>query len=179
MKDLTPIAERARAGNVADFEELLRELEQPLYLFAVRIVRDRETAYDVLQQSYLDMYKAIGTLREPSRVREWCYSITYRRAIQSSSRPSPSLPEAGPQSAADLAPIDLLIQEEGAEQVRSAVAQLPADHAAALHLFHLEEWSVQQIAETLRVPVGTVKSRLHYARNQLSGILSPRRQPED
>lgn len=122
-----------------------------------------EAARDVVQDTWIGAIRGLGGLRDPAQFRAWIYGIATRKcadAIRANRRRRSLASESASDREAELDPdrrIDLA----------TAIRTLPPMHRAVVHLFYREDLSVEEIAAVLDVPAGTVKSRLHHAREAL------------
>lgn len=167
------LAIRAKRGDKAAFEEIIRVLERPLFYYVRRLVESDEDAWDVLQQTRVKAFRGLGSLRETKSLRIWLYAIAHRTVMshhRAAYRNQAILDEAfGSETAIET---DAPPNPEDAERVHFALAQLHPDFRAVLTLRFLEQLSVDQTAEIIGVPAGTVKLRLFHAKRALKIILS-------
>jgi RNA polymerase sigma-70 factor (ECF subfamily) len=127
-----------------------------------------ETARDVVQDTWVGVIHGLRGLRDPAQFPAWIYGIATRKcadAIRVNTRrrrldASMSAGEAGE-------PMASLTSSEQQIDLANAIRGLPPIHRAAIHLFYLEDLSLEEIASVLGIPPGTVKSRLHHAREAL------------
>jgi RNA polymerase sigma-70 factor (ECF subfamily) len=135
-------------------------------------VDEEQDAWDVLQQTWLRVLSGIGALREPRSLGPWLYRIarhacfnhgqvraTYCRLLKNyqATAPTDEAPDRG--------------NFENAEQLHHGLVQLPVPQREVLTLFFLEDFSIDEIAQILDIPPGTVKSRLHHAKKALRVLL--------
>jgi RNA polymerase sigma-70 factor (ECF subfamily) len=177
---------RSAATDPDAFGELVRRHRDRLWAVALRTTADREDAADALQEAFVSAYRACtsGTaasgFRGESAVTTWLHRIVVNACLdrirRRNVRAADPLPEAEP---ADPAP-DAIAARETALDVRAALALLPAEMRAALVLVDMYGWSVQDAAEVLDCPTGTVKSRCARGRARLLPLLHPEpgNQPE-
>jgi len=164
---------RAKRGDKDAFEEIVRTFERPMFYYVRRLVESDEDGWDVLQEIWVKAYRGLGSLRETKRFRIWLYTIAHRTVMshhRAAYRSRAVLDEAfGPEAADEADPTP---DPEDAERVHRALAQLDPDFRAVLTLRFLENLSVEETAEIIGLPSGTVKSRLFYAKKALKKILS-------
>ncbi len=163
---------RCKRGEKEAFDELIRQWEGRLLYYVRRLVATEEDAWDVLQQTWIKVFKAIKTLERPERLPTWLYQIARRTAA--SHWRGRYREQARMEDNADLAGFvgaEEAWHFEDAEQVHRALARISLAHREVLTLYFLEDLSLEQMAEVLTVPVGTVKSRLYYAKRALRAIL--------
>lgn len=157
---------RAQAGDAQAMDQLARRWQRPLWRHARRLVGDREVAWDLVQEFWLAAVRGINRLRDPAHFRAWAYRIVTNKAADWIRRrgvrrkADETLETEARGRTAPSTPTDTT-------RLRSALRDLSADHRAVLHLKYREELGVNQIAELLDIPLGTVKSRLHHARQML------------
>ncbi|MEZ5888467.1 MAG: sigma-70 family RNA polymerase sigma factor [Paracoccaceae bacterium] len=158
-----------RGGERTAFADLVRRRSPRLYAHARRLTDDAETARDILQEAWAEIWRGIVGLRDDLAFLPWAYAITTRAAARALRRR-----QAGRALAADLAVLAPRatppVQTEAAH-VNGILARLPASDRALLALAVLDGLSVGELAQALHIPVGTVKSRLHTARTRLRALL--------
>lgn len=162
-----------RLGDRASQERLVRRWNPKLAAHAWRLLGDRELALDAVQESWADIVRGLGRLRDDHAFAVWALRIVTRRcAGQIRTRQAERRLEAR----ARQEPLDAddgVRTEMSPDQarVRAALRTLPPEQRAAIALFHLQELSVAEVAVALDVPAGTVKTRLMHARRKLRAIL--------
>ena len=167
-------------GRTPDFDALVHRYERELYRYLVRYTGDAALAEDVFQNTFLQVHLKRGLYEDGRPVRPWLYSIATHQAVdalrKSGRHPTVSLDHRGG-SGGDSEPsalIDLLVgeaegplaelqEEERKEWVRSAIEKLPDALKQTLVLAYFQDLKYREIAEIQKIPVGTVKSRLHAA----------------
>ena len=156
---------RCQAGDEAAFEEIVRRHHDRLRYYVQKMI-GRGEAEDVLQEVWLDVFRSIPRLREVGAFKNWLYRIArdrvFRRLRQE--RSPISLNEA---SVEPSAPENGEFSEEDAARIHAALDDLSPEHREVLVLRFLEEMDYEQIAGVIGEPVGTVRSRLHYAKRAL------------
>jgi RNA polymerase sigma-70 factor (ECF subfamily) len=168
------LALRCRRGEREAWRELIAIWEPRLFYYIRRLVPQESDAWDVLQQTWLGAYESIRSLSDPKMLATWLYRIARNKAISHrrsrGARPAAELTEIiGEPAAEDEA--DALEDFENAEAVHRALDELSLAHREALTLHFLQDLSLEQIADVLDVPIGTVKSRLHHAKRELRQVL--------
>ena len=146
--------------------------EGRLYYFVRRLVASEEDAWDVLQQTWMMVLKGIRSVKAPEQLPVWLYQVARCRAMshwRSQYRLQTHLEENDGLDA--VASPEEGTQFENAEQVHFALGRLSLPHREVLTLFFLEDLSLIEMAEVLNVAVGTVKSRLYYAKRALRAVL--------
>jgi len=168
-----------RQGHEEVFRFLIRRYRRELYNMLVRFVRDRNAAEDIFQETFLQVHQSADTFDTSRRFKPWLFTIAANKARdylrKRTRRPSARLDapvsgEAGEgQTFIDLMEGDLPLPEqtlaegEVAQRVRDTVDQLPEHLQEILLLAYFQKLPYKEIAETLHIPLGTVKSRLHTA----------------
>ncbi|NLE76577.1 MAG: RNA polymerase sigma factor [Chloroflexi bacterium] len=167
---------QVRQGNLLAFGDLYHKYRGLVYRTALAIVRDAEAAEDILQDCFLRLHAHAGSLDGTSPLSPWLYRVTanlcYNWLHQRARWQSPDdKPLAQACSLGQESPEALLERQELRLAVEQALSRLSASHRAVVVLFYLADFSVEEVAQTLDCPVGTVKSRLHYARSQLRTLI--------
>jgi RNA polymerase sigma factor (sigma-70 family) len=164
---------RAKRGDNKAFEEIVREFEKSVFYYVRRLVETDEDAWDILQETWIKAFRGIGSLRETKRFLIWLYSIAHCTAMshhRAAYRKQAVLDEAfGAEAAIE---VESTPNPEDAERVHVALDRLDPDFREVLILRFLEDLSVEEAAEIMGVPTGTVKSRLFHAKKALKKVLS-------
>jgi len=164
---------RAQEGDGEAFRALMGAYEPRLLYFLRRFAVDEHLARDLMQEVWLAVFQQLGRLRQPAAFRGWLYQIAHDRAVSRlrRERREAEVLDCLP-SEREVEAVDEFVQGERAEAVHVALGKLNEDQRIALTLRFLEDLSIAQIAEILRLPAGTVKSRLHYAKESLRNLLN-------
>jgi RNA polymerase sigma factor (sigma-70 family) len=169
----------AQKGDQQAFEALALRSHARLQRVAVGILRDPHLAEDAVQQALLGIWRDIRGLRDPARFEGWSYRLLVRICYAEAKRQPPwtsdtAVPEARVPVAAD--DYEAIAHRD---QLERAFARMSVDHRAVVVLHRLRGMPLEQVAEILDVPVGTVKSRLSRAMEGLRAALEAdtRRQP--
>jgi RNA polymerase sigma-70 factor (ECF subfamily) len=181
--------ERVRAAQAGDrdaFDFLVERHKEVVYAVAYRFARDPDLALDLAQDVFVRAYRGIRSFKGRSSFSTWLYRIAMNTCIdytrrQSRSVDSRTVPEEVVEYA-DSEPIvpskpstpdgDALTGELG-EQIQRAIDALPSYHKSVFVLYEIEGLSYKEIAEVVGCSIGTVMSRLHYARKKLRTMLAP------
>jgi RNA polymerase sigma-70 factor (ECF subfamily) len=167
-------------GRTDDFNDLVHRYEQELFRYLARYVGDANLAQDVFQNTFLQVHMKRGLYEDGRPVRPWLYAIATHQAVdalrKAGRHPAISLDQRGSANtesegssladllvADDLGPLADLQGEERREWVRRSVQRLPDTLRETLILAYHQDLKYREIAEILKIPVGTVKSRLHAA----------------
>jgi RNA polymerase sigma-70 factor (ECF subfamily) len=139
-----------------------------MYRVAFRLTGDRERAEEIVQETFIGAWKGIRGLKEPDKIKSWLFGILRNQFHQSIERKQRILRTEPLQDtvASDWNTTDLQ------EQVQHALAELDEDHRLPILIVSMEGWSIEEAAEMLGIPKGTVLSRLHRGRQRLKEILT-------
>lgn len=178
----------ARAGEEAAYRELIRRYERPLFSLLYRMVRDRELAEDLAQETFIKALNAIESYRPEYKFSSWIFKIANNAAIDHLRRreldtlslegsPHAETPEAVEATALQIgdrqeSPLDAVEARELGGQIEQAIAQLRPEYRSCILLRHVEGRAYEEIAEILSLPLGTVKTYIHRARNELRQALA-------
>jgi RNA polymerase sigma-70 factor, ECF subfamily len=178
----------ARAGQEAAYRELIRRYERPLFSLLYRMVRDRELAEDLAQETFIKALNAIESYRPEYKFSSWIFKIANNAAIDHLRRreldtlslegsPHAETPEAVEATALQIgdrqeSPLDAVEARELGGQIEQAIAQLRPEYRSCILLRHVEGRAYEEIAEILGLPLGTVKTYIHRARNELRQALA-------
>jgi len=169
-----PVRE-ARAGDPDAWETLLARYRLPLYAYAYELVHQEQTSLDIVQESFISAARHIHTLERDDKFGSWLFNIAHQKCIQHWRKqrlteiPLDPLDEALPEL--EPGPQELLIRKEQEAAFMKALDQLAVPHRAVLLLHFVEDFSLAEIASITGAQLGTVKSRLHYARQALRKLL--------
>lgn len=164
---------RAQAGDRHAFGELVRRHRDGVVNVVYRMCGDATLAEDAAQDCFIRAWEHLDTYRPRSAFRNWLYRIATNCALTTLRREKPATDvEALPIRAQHAGPEATAESHERASVVQSAVLALPEASRAALVLREYEGLSYKEIAAALVIPIGTVMSRLNYARRQLREALS-------
>jgi len=170
-----PIAQ-ARAGKPEAWDALFRRYQKPLYVYAFELLHDGQASLDVVQETFIAATRHLACLRDDARFGSWLFGIAHQKCVQrwrKQDRESRALEElAAAPDEFESDPADLLLRREQEIEFMNLLNQLPLPHRAVLLLHFVEDFSLEEIATVTATPLGTVKSRLHYAKKQLRILLS-------
>ena len=181
------VVELARKGREAAFRELVRRYERPVFSLIYRMARDRETAEDLAQETFIKVLNHIDRYRPEFKFSSWLFKIAnnvaidYLRKRQLDTVSMDGSPHAASASEAEATSFDVgAIQETPLEELESrelgtaierAIARLRPEYRSCIMLRHVEGRSYEEIAATLDLPLGTVKTYIHRARHELRQAL--------
>lgn len=166
----------SQAGSIEALDGLARRWTPRLLRYAARLLGGSadaaETVRDVVQETWVGAIRGLRGLRDPAHFPTWIYGIATRKcadAIRTTMRRRRTDLRAAEDGDTDR-PATSVTSEQQID-LATALRGLPPIHRAAVHLFYGEDLSVGEIASVLGIPPGTVKSRLHHAREALRGHL--------
>jgi len=169
QEEETILLEHSRKGDARAYNQLVGMHWQPIVNLGYRMCGDIDQAEDIAQETFIRAWQKIHTYRPQSSFRSWLYRIATNLAVDKFRRESGKYESLDGDSAlsTDKKPEVLFLDMELGEQVQRAVLALPPASRIVLVLREYEELSYHEISETLDIPVGTVMSRLNYARANL------------
>jgi RNA polymerase sigma-70 factor (ECF subfamily) len=153
------------------FGELYRRYSIPLYNYLLRLVNEQGVAEELLQEVFVAVWNGASRFRGHAKVSTWLFRIAHHQAVDWLRRQRPNPVEEIERLPADDCPEDEAFGAWRADQLQAALAALSSDHRAVLELVFFQELSYREVAQVLGCPVGTVKSRISYARRFLDGVL--------
>ncbi len=169
------LVERASLGDERAFADLVREFQRGVWRFILMWVHNASDAEELTQETFIVAWRSLPHFRGESAFSTWLLGIALNIARnhhnRSPSRREVELPDEGGLDALlpqDDDPSDLLERKEVLMALSRAISELPDELRAVVILVRLEELSLEETAATLRVPLGTVKSRLSRARERLT-----------
>lgn len=177
----------AQQGKEAAYRELLARYERPVFSLVFRMVRDRETAEDLAQETFIKVLNNIDRYSPDFKFSSWLFKIANnltidhlrrRRLNTISIEGSPDAVTAESARATSIAlasgtesPLAELESKELGISIERAIAGLRPEYRACIMLRHVEDRSYEEIAEIVKLPLGTVKTYIHRARNELRAAL--------
>ena len=178
----------ARDGHEAAFRELVRRYERPVFSLIYRIVRDRALAEDLAQETFIKVLNGIKSYRPEFKFSSWIFKIANNAAIDQLRRrsldtlsldgsPTAQTPEEMGATALQIggsgeSPLAEVENRELGALIERAIERLRPEYRSCIMLRHVEGFSYEEIAETLDLPLGTVKTYIHRARNELRAYLA-------
>lgn len=161
---------RCREGDAAALDELLHRWQEPLWRHAMRLTGADDAAWDVLQESFVAIARQIGKLENESAFGAWAYRIVghkardwLRRHVRRRERESRYAEQTRLDEANEVPP--------AAGDAREALGELAEADRTLLALRFQDGFSMDELAQMLGVPAGTVKSRLHFAKQRLRALM--------
>jgi RNA polymerase sigma-70 factor (ECF subfamily) len=171
----TSTIDRARAGDRAAYGELVRRYRPAIYGVLLAWLRDPDEAEDVVQEVFLHSMRKIGQLRDARCFASWLRQIAVRLALnrfncrRSLSRLNGNRLALLPGT--DDGPLDEIVRAEEQGKVHEGLSHLKPLDRAMLEAFYLRSRSLREMSEEFDVPLGTIKRRLHTARQRLKELL--------
>lgn len=169
--DLVAMAIR---GNPDAFAVLVERYDRAVYHLAYRTLHDVEEARDVTQEAFFKAFRSLRTFKPGAKFSTWIFAIAYHsccdrlnRRKRYSSEEMPERADAGP------GPEQQAIALDEAQRLRAAIDALPEKYRTVITLYHLQGRQYEEIAQVLGLPMGTVKTHLFRAKEQLRRLLSP------
>ena len=182
------VVAQARDGREAAYRELIRRYERPVFSLVLRMVRDRQLAEDLSQETFIKALNAIGSYRPEYKFSSWIFKIANNAAIDHLRRreldtlsldgaPHAATPEEIEATALQVGdkgetPLEELEARELGSAIERAIAQLRPEYRACILLRHVEGLAYEEIAQSLDLPLGTVKTYIHRARHELRDLLA-------
>ena len=179
---------RAREGSERAYRELVRRYERPIFSLIYRMVRDRELAEDLAQETFVKALNALDSYRPEYKFSSWIFKISNNAAIDHLRRreldtlslegsPHAATPDAIEATALQIGdrgetPLDVVEAKELGGEIEEAIARLRPEYRQCILLRHVEGRAYEEIAEILDLPLGTVKTYIHRARNELRAHLA-------
>lgn len=186
------IAALAKQGRESAFRELVRRYERPVFSLIYRMVRDREIAEDLAQDTFIKVLNNIDRYRPEFKLSSWLFKIANNVAIDHlrkrqletvSMEGSPHASTAAEVEATSFeiaadqeSPLDEMEARELGSSIERAIAGLRPEYRSCIMLRHVEGRSYEEIAAILDLPLGTVKTYIHRARHELRDALSDLRE---
>ena len=177
------IVELARKGRESAYRELIGRYQRPVFSLIYRLVRDREKAEDLAQDTFIKVLNAIDRYDPTFKFSSWIFKIAHNTALDQLRRREPETlsldgsPHARTAAEVEATTITPASTDENPEQytaskeiggvIEQAIDRLRPEYRTAILLCHVEGRAYEEIAQIMDVPLGTVKTYIHRARNEL------------
>jgi RNA polymerase sigma-70 factor, ECF subfamily len=169
---------RCQQGDQNALKEIFDQYQKKVYRIAYGVVRHREDALDIVQEVFIKLYRSIRSFEGKSNFYTYLYRMALNTAIDHSRKKEKAPPLSldaedafQPAEDSERGADRLLLKKEMEDHLRKAIDKLPPDQKKVILLREVEELSYQEIAEVTGSSIGTVMSRLHYARKKLQEML--------
>ncbi len=180
------LVQRAKGGSQEAFGHLVRRHQDRAFAVAYRLVRQREDALDIAQEAFVRAYQSLAGFKGEAKFSTWLHRIVVNLALDHLRRqPHHDAGEYKDARALEEAAQHVVAPTPNPEQsaeamdmrgrIQAGLAALPAEQRTALVLREIEGLSYKEIARAMRCSIGTVMSRLHYARRKMQAALRPHR----
>jgi RNA polymerase sigma factor (sigma-70 family) len=163
---------RWQRGDRDTFDQIVKLWERPLFYYLGRLSASEADAWELLQETWLKVLKSMRAVRDPQAFPALLYRIARNAAISRLRQPDLQGLDSDVEQIGDDAQDDAIRDFQNADQVHHALEQLPLAQREVLTLFFLQDLSLEEMSALLGIPIGTVKSRLHYAKQSIRKILS-------
>ena len=165
---------RMQAGDDDAVRDLYAQYGQRLYAYALRLTDDPATAEDVTQNTLVTAWRTAHTFRAEGRLIAWLLGIVHHTAMKAIRNRTNYLGDVAEETIREEqpSPEEQAQVKDERRWVRQGMQSLSPEHRAVLELIFYQELSLNEVAQVLNIPVGTVKSRLSYARTHLRGVLA-------
>jgi RNA polymerase sigma-70 factor (ECF subfamily) len=175
--EITRVVERARKGDRSAYGELVERFQSTVYALALARLRNPNEAQELVQEVFIHAMTKLGQLRDAHCFAGWLRQITERMAINRLSRRGP-VRGAEPVflenvQAAGVSPLEDLVRSEQKANLWAGLDRLKPVDRATLVAFYIRGHSLKQMSRDFETPIGTIKRRLHVARNRLRKHLQP------
>jgi RNA polymerase sigma-70 factor, ECF subfamily len=168
------LTSRIKAGDDGAILDIYARYGQRLYAYALRLTNDPAAAEDVTQSTLITAWRRAQNFRSEGRLIAWLLGIVHHTAMKALRSTSHHLDPAADETVADQQPTpeERAQCQETKRWVREGLHALSSEHRTVLELVFYQGLSLAEVAEVLDCPLGTIKSRLSYARQHLRGVLA-------
>jgi RNA polymerase sigma-70 factor (ECF subfamily) len=181
--EVTEVVERARNGDRSAYGELVERFQTTVYALALARLRNPNEAQELVQEVFIHAMTKLSQLRDVNCFAGWLRQIAERMALNRLTRrgpvraAEPAVLENVPASGSS--PLDELVRMEQKAQLWAGLDRLKPVDRATLVAFYIHGRSLKQMSREFETPIGTIKRRLHVARNRLRRHLDPEARPGD
>ncbi len=171
------LVEQTLSGNTQAFSELVLRYQDYVFTIAIRIVKVREEAEEVAQDSFIKAYEALSTFRGDAKFSSWLYSIVYRKALDCLRKHKRTkvvevieeITEGEAETIENA--LEFLELKERNAIIQKCLDQLPEQECSIITFYYFEELSVKEIAEITKLSEDNIKVKLHRSRKKLFELL--------
>src|SRR5262245_41691121 len=168
------LVERCRRGDEGAFQELVDRYQDLVFALIGRTVQDRSRSEDLAQDVFLRIHRGLPYFRGEARLSTWIYRIVANVCVQDHGRPPPPVSLDDERTQEWMAPVspdrrfgDLELRD----RLEKAIARLPANYRLLIAAHYLQGVQYEDLAEALQLPLGTLKTQLYRAKQQLRRLL--------
>jgi RNA polymerase sigma-70 factor (ECF subfamily) len=168
------LVERCLRGDESAFQELVDSYKDLVFALIARTVHDRSRAEDLAQEVFLRIHRGLPYFRGEARLSTWIYRIVANVCVQEHARPPGPISLDDDRAKPHMTPVasDRRFSDlELRDRLEKAIARLPANYRLLIAAHYLEGVQYEDLADALRLPLGTVKTQLHRAKQQLRRLL--------
>jgi|TARA_R100000479_G_scaffold33554_4_gene14232 RNA polymerase sigma-70 factor (ECF subfamily) len=171
-------------GNTQAYANLVTKYQNYVFTILIRMLKNREEAEEVAQDTFVKAFEALSTFRGESKFSSWLYSIAYRKALDTIRK---NKRFKTTKCIEEYAKIDFretenaltyLEDKERKDFIENCIMQLPEDNAAIITLYYFDELSVKEIAVITKLTEDNIKIKLYRSRKKLFTLLKEYIQPE-
>lgn len=171
------LIEETLCGNTRAFSQLVERYQNFVFTLAIRILRNREEAEEVAQDSFIKAFEALSSYRGESKFSSWLYSIVYRKALDrirknNTARTIELVEEITEAETLDVEnALEYMQLNERNELLKKSIEKLPEQESVIVTLFYFEDLSIKEIAAITQLTEDNVKVKLHRSRKKLVDLL--------
>lgn len=169
------LVERTRSQDQELYTEIVKRYESKLLRYALSFVRDQHTAEDIIQNAFIKAFINLKGFNTNKKFSSWIYRIVHNESINEIRRNKKliALEDVPAHLLKDNTNVEEAIDAKiQTEAVRSHIQQLPLSYRSVVALFYLEEKSYEEISDILRIPIGTVGTRLNRGKKMLMTLIA-------
>jgi len=179
------LIEQTLKGDTKAFGELVERYQAFVYTIVIRIVKVREEAEEVAQDTFIKAFQSLSSYRGESKFSSWLYSIAYRKALDAirKNKKNSSLELIEEITEGDCSVIENALSyiedQERSEVIKKCILELPEQEAVIITLFYFEEQSIKEIAKITQLTEDNIKVKLYRSRKKLFSLLKHYILPEE
>ena len=179
------LIESIENGDTKAYAQLVNRYKDLVYTLAIRMLKHREEAEEVAQDTFVKVFKSLGNFKGDSKFSTWIYKVTYNTCLDRIKKNKKHFNDVAIDEftfnkldVIDNA-LENMIKEEKSILIKNCIHKLPEDSSALLTLFYFEELSLEEISKIINIEANTVKVKLFRARKKLAVILEQYLQPQN
>ena len=171
-------------GDTQDFAVLVDRYKDLVFTLAIRMLKNREEAEEVSQDTFIKIYKALSKFKGDSKLSTWVYKVTYNTCLDRIKKNNRRYNEVPIDSYTENKiktldnALDAMEAKEQQQTIQNCLQELSSKDSFLLTLFYFEELSLEEISKVVTMEANTVKVNIHRARKRLASILKQRMEPE-
>ncbi len=160
-------------GDIFAFEQLVKRYQSKLLGFVYHIIRDEQAADDIVQESFINLYKTIDRVDRSKKFSSYVFSIARNTTISHIRKYKKEVPlDDILASSEEESLYAQIVQAEQSHTIRGALSKIPVQYQKVIRLYYFEDLSYEEVAKSLALPINTIRTHLRRGKDMLRDLLS-------